>query len=133
MKRYCFLLIAVVAGLFVSAQTAGETDIVAHITENGINTVVQPEALAKLLKKSYASSVSADTQSSEAEEVTVSRDRNAGYRVQVFSDNRPAAKGEARAKGNNIAERFPNYRTYVKYTSPYWRLRVGDFRTRREA
>ncbi|MDE5745597.1 MAG: SPOR domain-containing protein, partial [Paramuribaculum sp.] len=36
-------------------------------------------------------------------------------------------------KGNNIPERFPTYRTYVKYTSPYWRLRVGDFRTRREA
>ena len=24
-------------------------------------------------------------------------------------------------------------RTYVTYTSPYWRLKVGDFRTQREA
>lgn len=130
MKRQIFLLL-VSAVAFIAVAQSGSTDIVAHITESGVNTVVQPEALAKLLKKTTAVTV-ADVQAAETEEA-VSKDYNAGYRVQVFSDNRPAAKNEARAKGSHIAERFPHYRTYVKYNSPYWRLRVGDFRTRREA
>jgi hypothetical protein len=28
---------------------------------------------------------------------------------------------------------FPTYATYVAYASPYWRLRVGDFRSQYEA
>lgn len=43
------------------------------------------------------------------------------------------AKNEARTKSRHISARFPQYRTYVLYTSPYWRLKVGDFRTRQEA
>lgn len=58
----------------------------------------------------------------------------AGYRVQVFSDNNVrTAKSEARTKSRNISARFPQYKTYVMYTSPYWRLKVGDFRNKQEA
>lgn len=28
---------------------------------------------------------------------------------------------------------FPQWDTYVTYASPYWRLRIGDFRTQYEA
>lgn len=125
---------AVCAGTF--AGNASDKDIVSNITADGVNTIVQPEALARLLRH-VSAPVTAQKDDEDQEDSTpastVSREKTAGYRVQVFSDNRPAAKGEARAKGRNIAERFPNMRTYVKYTSPYWRLRVGDFRTRREA
>ncbi len=55
-------------------------------------------------------------------------------RVQEFTDkNTRTTKGEARVKARNISERFPEYRTYVIYNSPFWRLRVGDFRTQEEA
>lgn len=58
----------------------------------------------------------------------------AGYRVQVFSDNNTrTAKTEANSKQRIISSRFPQYQTYVMYTSPYWRLKVGDFRTQQEA
>ena len=58
----------------------------------------------------------------------------AGFRVQVFSDNNArTAKNEARSKQRTISSRFPQYQTYVMYTSPYWRLKVGDFRTQQEA
>ncbi len=133
MKRLNFLFIAVFMCLCATAQTATDAEIVSHITENGVNTIVQPEALNRLLKRVKGHALNAETQNGDADDESTARDRNAGYRVQVFSDNRPAAKGEARTKGRAIAERFPSYRTYIKYTSPYWRLRVGDFRTRREA
>jgi len=54
--------------------------------------------------------------------------------VQVFSDNNVrTAKAEAASKQRVISARFPQYQTYVRYTSPYWRLKVGDFRTQQEA
>lgn len=59
---------------------------------------------------------------------------NIGYRVQVFSDNNVrTARNEARVKQRNIKARFPQYGSYVTYNSPYWRLRVGDFKTQEEA
>lgn len=57
-----------------------------------------------------------------------------GYRVQVFSDNNPrTAKNEARAKAREISQAFQHLRTYVVFTAPYWRLRVGDFKSAEEA
>lgn len=57
-----------------------------------------------------------------------------GYRIQVFSDNNSrTAKSEARARARDISAQFPQYATYVVYNSPYWRLRVGNFRTQEEA
>lgn len=52
---------------------------------------------------------------------------NGGYRIQVFSDSNPRAQGEARAKASNINSKFPQWRSYVTYDAPYWRLRIGDF------
>ena len=52
----------------------------------------------------------------------------------MFSDNNArSAKSEARSKAQAISERIPQYRTYVVYQSPYWRLKVGDFTTATEA
>lgn len=62
------------------------------------------------------------------------RGKTAGYRVQVYADNNArSAKTEARHRERAISQAFPAYDTYVSYASPYWRLRVGDFRSTYEA
>lgn len=140
-RRFTLALIMVAAAITIYAQQPDTLNIVGHITADGVNTVTQPSALTKLLKRSSASSATqfqAADESAEpdkpAAEVAGSKSRVAGYRVQVFSDNNSStAKNEARAKARNISERFPEWRTYVIYNSPYWRLKVGDFRTQREA
>ena len=35
--------------------------------------------------------------------------------------------GTARERARVISEQLPQYRTYISYESPYWRLKVGDF------
>ncbi len=71
----------------------------------------------------------------EQEKTVKSRSgKTAGYRVQVFADNNArTAKGEARARERSVMMAFPQYPTYVAYSSPYWRLRVGDFKSQAEA
>lgn len=57
-----------------------------------------------------------------------------GYRTQVFSgNNQRASKDEAFQKEKEIKELFPDLPTYVTYTAPFWKLRVGDFRSHEEA
>lgn len=57
-----------------------------------------------------------------------------GYRVQVFSgNNQRTSKGEAFAKEQQVKRMHSDINTYVTYRSPFWRLRVGDFRTYEEA
>ncbi len=57
-----------------------------------------------------------------------------GFRAQVFSgNNQRKSKDEAFSKEEEIKELFPDLPTYVTYTAPFWKLRVGDFRSHEEA
>jgi hypothetical protein len=53
-----------------------------------------------------------------------------GYRLQIFSglDRQAAYSEQAKFKA-----RYPAINTYISYTQPNYKLRVGDFRTRLEA
>jgi len=57
-----------------------------------------------------------------------------GFRVQVFSSNvQHTAKNNAFSIEKQIQETFPEQTVYVNYTSPFWKVRVGDFKTKSEA
>jgi len=57
-----------------------------------------------------------------------------GYRVQVFSSNvQRTARTEAFNIEKQISEAFPDQTVYVNYFSPFWKVRVGDFRTQAQA
>ena len=61
-------------------------------------------------------------------------DRGVGYRIQAYSDNNyKTAKAAAQKRARDIAMKFPQYRSYISYKAPAWRLRIGDFKTQREA
>lgn len=60
-----------------------------------------------------------------------------GFRIQVFGDgrNQGSLESRARARGNAVAAKFPQYRgqVYSFSSSPNWYTRVGNFRTHAEA
>lgn len=57
-----------------------------------------------------------------------------GYRIQIFSgNNQRESKSEAYSKEEQIKTLFPMMDTYVTFQSPFWKLRVGNFRTSEEA
>lgn len=59
--------------------------------------------------------------------------RKVGFRIQVLSDNTPNGKANAQARARAIAMKFPQYRTYISFNAPSWRLRIGDFKDQGEA
>ena len=59
--------------------------------------------------------------------------RGVGFRIQAYTDNNTNAKAAAQKRARDIAMKFPQYRSYISYKAPSWRLRIGDFKTQREA
>lgn len=125
MTRIFLIISLIISSLSVSAQSIAD-----RLDKRTNVKIAQPAQLrARLVSSKPAETIVAEE--TEVETVTPSSTTTGGgYRVQVFSDNNPrTAKGEAQSKAAAISEMFPQWATYITYDSPYWRLRVGDFRT----
>jgi mRNA-degrading endonuclease RelE of RelBE toxin-antitoxin system len=56
-----------------------------------------------------------------------------GYRVQIFFDSGSNSKNKAASIKDNFETVYPGVKSYLSYKEPYYRVRVGDFRTLTEA
>lgn len=56
-----------------------------------------------------------------------------GYRVQIFFAGGNFSKDKAMKKLNTFNEAYPSQKAYLSFKAPYYRVRVGDFRTALEA
>lgn len=56
-----------------------------------------------------------------------------GYRVQIFFESGNFSKDLAIKTAEEFQESFPKIRYYLSFNEPYYRIRVGDFRTAVEA
>lgn len=106
MKEYLFLLgLLLSTGSYLIAQ------------EGEINVIKDPRVNALVAKQSAVTPPDVNP-------------RIPGYRIQLFFDSERAAVNSARSQFLN---EFSRIDTYVEYNSPYYYLKVGDFRTRLEA
>lgn len=53
-----------------------------------------------------------------------------GYRIQLFADSDRKGAQDIRTK---FLQLFPDIDAYLTYQQPYFKVRIGDFRTRIEA
>lgn len=51
-----------------------------------------------------------------------------GYRVQVLFTSAKNGRSLAQQRARKIALKYPQYRSYMTYVAPRWRLRIGDFK-----
>ena len=128
------VLLLVLSVLTVNASGVGsyssDESIVEHIEKTGNVTVNMPDVLQERVGRAKT----VEEKFEEKPVVTYPSGKMGGYRIQVFSDNNArTAKAEARSRARNVSAKFPEYATYVVFSSPYWRLRVGNFRTQEEA
>lgn len=56
-----------------------------------------------------------------------------GWRVQIFFDSGANSKRRASDALNRFTALYPETQAYLSFKEPYYRVRVGDFRTRLEA
>lgn len=56
-----------------------------------------------------------------------------GYRIRLFSDNKQNSRQVSESMVNELSQKYPNVKAYRSYSSPYFRVSIGDFRTLNEA
>lgn len=56
-----------------------------------------------------------------------------GYRVRIFFDNKQSARVESANTLKNFQEKYRDIKAYRTYVNPYFKVTVGDCRTRSEA
>ena len=56
-----------------------------------------------------------------------------GYRVRIFFDSDRTARTKSAAIAADFSEKYPEVPVYRSHVSPYFKVAVGDFRTRADA
>lgn len=99
----------------VDSTLAGKN--IFNVLPSGVN-VRQSQQIAGSMKKHVASNASR----------TMS-----GYRVRIFFDNKQNARAESEAILKKFRGLYPDVMAYRIYANPYFKVTVGDFRTKSEA
>lgn len=128
------LVLSAVCGITASAKVPTAPIVVSICEADTANAVIIPDALMERLSPAQAEEKEKEEETTTDQPKQQRTSGQAGWRVQVFSDNNvKTAKNEARVKEQTVLRRFPQYRVYKKYSAPYWRVRVGDFKTQNAA
>ncbi|MBP5711319.1 MAG: SPOR domain-containing protein [Bacteroidales bacterium] len=105
MKKTIFTILAIAALSFANAQNSVQYD-----KESGIEQIEQQHQSA-----------------------WKSIDGIEGFRIQIAAASGVNSKNTVQRAYEEFRSRFPEIPAYVTYAEPYFRLRVGNFRTRLEA
>ena len=80
--------------------------------------IYQPQEVAAALRKQVESN---------------SKRTVSGYRVRIFFDNKQTARVESEEMLKKFEAMFHDVKAYRTYANPYFKVTVGDFRTKSEA
>lgn len=129
-KAFCFIVALTPLVTFAFDTPADTTlSVVNVINASGTISITQSQAL-----KQYVACPEVPVGDNETESVSTPQNTRNGYRVLVFDDNNPqTAHSAARNREAAFQQQFPQWRAYVSFNSPYWQVKVGDFRSRAEA
>lgn len=61
------------------------------------------------------------------------RKKRNGYRIRIFFDNKQSARNESENIVKTFAGHFPLVPAYRSYSTPYFKVVVGDYRTKSDA
>lgn len=136
---YIFLLLGLFS-IIVSAQD-GQKSIIDELNSSkwgqGDVKVMQDDALQGKLAIRVAGSAISGGESGTHTSSTMNvppGTKVREYKIQVFmGNNQQQSKREAESKQAQIRGAYPELKTAVSFQSPFWRLRVGAFRTKEEA
>ena len=110
-------LIILLSGLLIGGIASAQDNTPLAAANTGGVKVVKDSRLDLLIKKQiYINTLAIRNQP--------------GFRVQVISTNK---RNEANEMKTKVMQLFPDYRTYLDYQAPYFKVRVGDFKNRDEA
>ena len=126
MKNIYTLLVFLISSLYSPLTFAQDDEV--EITDSTSGVVIHSDPRLDILmasnikvKKAYAT-----TPGKSAKVIRSGR----GFRVQIYVGNN---KNTAISKKVDFMRRYPGVKSYMTYTQPQFRVKVGDFQSRRDA
>ena len=122
MKRMLFLSVGLMAVMLAKAdgQTLFESLATPDSLTEAVALVYQDSLMQQAIERQH-----------EGNNTEVSR---RGFRVQLFSSNNVrTARNAAFQVEKTVREKLPHLAVYVTYTSPFWKVRVGNCATNDDA
>ena len=140
-KRIIFATLAALLCTCLGAQNENKT-----IIPEGyelLDTIIYRPAAAldsTIIDKSVFEYINADLEQENAITEGMSRHISnngaktiSGYRVRIFFDNKQNARTASSEAMDRFQKLFPGITVYRNYLNPYFKVTVGDFRTKSEA
>lgn len=56
-----------------------------------------------------------------------------GWRIQIYNSSGRVARDEANDERTRFLNKYPDLKAYIIYQPPYFKIRVGDYRSKQEA
>lgn len=122
MKRYLLLFLCILTGQVIFAQGSFPND---KTQESNLPEILKNIQINRdpLLDKMLVWSI----------ENNKIKNKIDGFRVEIFFSSDVDAKEKALKKKTEFLSVYPDNTVHVKYISPNFRVRIGDFRTKNEA
>ena len=121
-KRLSILVIFLGLGAMAIGQNPGEQEVLSHLQDGGTEGKIRLEADSLLVVNYYKLL----TASAKVKGVP-------GYRIRIFSESGLGAKEKQQRIRARFLTEFPEIDAYNRYDEPYFKVYVGDCRTRSEA
>ena len=115
MKKLFALILFTVAAMGVWAQ---ESDIFQMLQDNGQITITQSKQIEEAVLGSIYRNV---------------YKKSKGFRVRIFFDNNKTARDRSATVARTFKTMYPNVSVYRVFEDLYFKVAVGDFRTKTEA
>lgn len=146
LKHISVLLAAAAAAFLASAALCGAQSITEVYTDStvvdrapALDSTLAGANIFNLIDEvdtdgSITINQSAAVRSALANHISSNSSRKiSGFRIRIYFNNSQNARGRSQAVAQAFAGAYPQMRVYRSYTSPYFKVTVGDFRTKAEA
>lgn len=120
------ILCSAICLLFVQAKGQESNNVI--IQQNSLITLLQNFRALHEINPTTARLISLGTKPVDKSKAT--RVKRKGFRVQIYAGSN---RSEAYAMQARFKNQFSNMDTYISYSEPNYRVKVGDFRSRSQA
>ncbi len=145
MKRTIVIMLAMTL-LAVSAFAQNDVNFEVdstYATQNAVDSTLAGKDIFRVLSESHGyysheGKVEIDQPQSVARAMSAHIAANAdkkmtGYRVRIFFDNQQTARAKSESVASAFRAQHPGVGVYREYENPYFKVTVGDFRTKSDA
>jgi hypothetical protein len=138
MKRFASIIVLLFAAVIIRAQTAPEgyqyVDSLVFTRLSDVDSTLAGRNIFSVMPDGVTvNQASAVRNAVEMRSRSASHQTVAGYRIRIFFDNSQTARGASEAALYRFKVKNPGVSAYRSFTSPYFKVTVGDYRNKSEA